>query len=105
MLELEGQWGNRRQIYLHYRSPRRGEMLGVKPTEGRFSEPEQGKPGANSDSFDVSGIGTAVGKLKVTILGIYRHFYFFGTWPGSSSWSDSTFHAYVTIYHQVYFRA
>lgn len=51
MLEHEGQWGIRRQIDLHYRSPRRGELLGVKPTEGRFAEPEQVKSGAIPSMF------------------------------------------------------
>lgn len=103
MLEHEGQWGIRRQIDLHYRSPRRGEMFGVNPTEGRFAEPEQVKSGANFDSFDVFGMRTEGSNPKVTILGMSWRLYFFGTGPGSSSWLDSTFHVHFSTYNQVYF--
>lgn len=103
MLEHEGQWGIRRQIDLHYHSPRRGELLGVKPTEGRFAEPEQVNPGADYDAFDVSGMRPAGSDLEDTILGMSWRLYFFGTRPGSSSWLDSTFHVHFPTCHQVYF--
>lgn len=64
---MRGSGENRRQIYICYRSPRRGEMLGVKPTEGRFAELEQEKSGAKFNSFDVSGMFLADTTLKLLL--------------------------------------